>query len=199
MEPSTEGKVVLYTNLGSVELSFWRREAPQACRNFIQLCLEGYYDNTLFHRVIRDFMVQGGDPSDTGEGGESVFGKPFRKEIHSRLRFTRRGLVAMAGTDTCGSQFFITLGECQWLNGQHTIFARVEGNSLFNILRVNDLEIGENDRPLHPPKVIRTEVQWNPFDDIVPRFIVHKTEDKRKTDAEMAGQSKAKAHRYASF
>jgi peptidyl-prolyl cis-trans isomerase SDCCAG10 len=62
----------------------------QACRNFAQLCMEGYYDGTIFHRIIKDFIVQGGDPTGTGQGGESVYGRPFKNEFHSRLKFTRR-------------------------------------------------------------------------------------------------------------
>jgi len=73
---------VLETNYGQIEIDLWTREAPRACRNFIQLSLEGYYDGTLFHRVIKDFMVQGGDPTGTGTGGESIYGAPFIDEFH---------------------------------------------------------------------------------------------------------------------
>ena len=62
----------------------------QATRNFAQLCMEGYYDDTIFHRIIKDFMVQGGDPTGSGQGGESVYGRPFKNEFHSRLKFTHR-------------------------------------------------------------------------------------------------------------
>lgn len=74
--------------------------------------MEGYYNNTIFHRVVRDFIVQGGDPNGDGTGGESIYGEPFKDEFHQRLRFARRGLVAMAngGKDDNGSQFFFTLG-----------------------------------------------------------------------------------------
>lgn len=82
MEPPTTAKVVLETNYGVLEIDLWARECPRACRNFIQLCLEGYYDKTIFHRVIKDFMVQGGDPTGTGTGGESIYGEPFPDEFH---------------------------------------------------------------------------------------------------------------------
>jgi len=76
----------------------WAKECPRACRNFVQLCLEGYYDKTIFHRIIPGFMVQGGDPSGSGEGGESIYGAPFMDEFHSRIKFQHRGMVAMANT-----------------------------------------------------------------------------------------------------
>lgn len=71
-------QVLLTTTLGDIDIELWSREAPKACRNFIQLCMEGYYNGTIFHRIMKDFIAQGGDPTGTGEGGESVYGKPFR-------------------------------------------------------------------------------------------------------------------------
>jgi len=70
--------VLLVTTVGDIDIELWSKEAPKACRNFVQLCLEGYYDNTIFHRVVRDFIVQGGDPTGTGHGGESVYDRPFK-------------------------------------------------------------------------------------------------------------------------
>ena len=67
-EPPTDGKVILHTTVGEIEVELWSKEIPKGCRNFVQLCLEGYYDNTIFHRVIKDFIVQGGDPTGTGQG-----------------------------------------------------------------------------------------------------------------------------------
>ncbi|KAJ3209914.1 hypothetical protein HK099_008400, partial [Clydaea vesicula] len=96
-EPPTKGKVILHTTAGPLEIELWAKEIPKACRNFVQLCMEGYYDNTIFHRIIPNFIVQGGDPLGTGEGGESIYGKPFEDEFHTRLRFSHRGLLAMVG------------------------------------------------------------------------------------------------------
>ena len=90
--------------------------------------MEGYYDNTVFHRLIKGFMVQGGDPTGTGQGGESIYGQAFNDEFHSRLKFSHRGLLAMAN---CGeandnaSQFFLTLDACSWLDKKHTIFGTI--------------------------------------------------------------------------
>lgn len=170
-EPPTSGKVLLVTSVGDIEVELWSKEAPRACRNFVQLCLEGYYDGTIFHRVVKGFIAQGGDPTGTGEGGHSVYGAPFKDEFHSRLRFVRRGLVAMAsgGADDNGSQFFFTLGSCPDLQNKHTIFGKVAGDTLYNMLRLEEGLVDADDRPLHPHRVISTQVLVNPFDDIVPR------------------------------
>ena len=65
------------TSVGEIDVELWSKETPKACRNFVQLCMEGYYDGTIFHRLVHDFIVQGGDPTGTGDGGESIYGKPF--------------------------------------------------------------------------------------------------------------------------
>ncbi len=169
-EPNTNGKVVLHTTLGALDVELWPKESPKAVRNFVQLCLEGYYDNCLFHRLIKDFIVQTGDASGSGDGGESIYGGEFAKEFHSRLRFSHRGIVAMAGgPDGNLSQFFITLDKAPQLDRKHTIFGKLTGNTIFNLLAFNDLVVGADERPLHPPKILRTEVLACPFDDIVPR------------------------------
>eukprot|EP01024_Parvocaulis_polyphysoides_P029022 TRINITY_DN26160_c0_g2_i1.p1 TRINITY_DN26160_c0_g2~~TRINITY_DN26160_c0_g2_i1.p1 ORF type:complete len:283 (+),score=59.65 TRINITY_DN26160_c0_g2_i1:67-849(+) len=178
LEPPTAGKVILTTNFGEIEIELWSKEAPKATRNFVQLCLEGYYDNTIFHRIIKDFIVQGGDPTGSGTGGESIFGKPFRDEFHSRLRFSHRGIVACANENqkhTNGSQFFITLSDCEFLNKKHTIFGKVVGDTYFNVQRIGEVDVDGDDRPVDdPPTIVSTEVLWNPFDDIVPREIFKK-------------------------
>jgi len=180
-EPPTFGKVLVTTSIGELDVELWSKEAPIACRNFIQLCMEGYYDNVIFHRIIKGFMVQGGDPTGTGEGGESVYGKPFKDEFHQRLRFVRRGLVAMAnsGQDDNGSQFFITLGPCNDLNKKHTIFAKIAGDTIYNLVQLGDVDTDpSNDRPIVPPVIKSTKVLANPFDDIEPRV---KKEKKKKS------------------
>ncbi|CDW56485.1 Peptidyl-prolyl cis-trans isomerase CWC27 homolog [Trichuris trichiura] len=126
-EPATNGKVCLKTTVGDIEIELWSKECPKACRNFVTLCVRGYYNNTIFHRVEPGFIVQGGDPTGTGCGGESAFGEPFKDEFHSRLRFSRRGLVAMASAGkrhSNGSQFFFTLGRTPELQNKHTIFGK---------------------------------------------------------------------------
>ncbi|KAJ0057475.1 hypothetical protein NL108_009193, partial [Boleophthalmus pectinirostris] len=163
--------VLLKTTAGDIDIELWSKEAPKACRNFVQLCMEGYYNGTVFHRVVPDFIIQGGDPTGTGEGGESVYGHPFKDEFHSRLRFIRRGLVAMAnaGPHDNGSQFFFTLARADELNNKHTIFGKVTGDTVYNMLRLAEVECDCNERPLKPHKIRTTEVLRSPFDDIVPR------------------------------
>ncbi|CCO28482.1 peptidyl-prolyl cis-trans isomerase SDCCAG10 [Rhizoctonia solani AG-1 IB] len=113
--------------------------------------MEGYYDGVIFHRIVPGFLVQTGDRTGTGSGGESFYGDVFEDEIHPRLRFPHRGLVAMAnnGTkNTNDSQFFITLDRAEELHGKHTLFGRVLGNTIFNVLKIGQAELGENERPL---------------------------------------------------
>ena len=95
--------------------------------NFTTHIANGYYNGVEFHRIIPGFVIQGGDPTGTGAGGESIWGHPFRNEIDPNLRYDRRGVVGMAnrGPDTNGSQFFITLAPTPWLDGKHTIFGEV--------------------------------------------------------------------------
>jgi peptidylprolyl isomerase len=102
--------VVLETTQGIIEVKLMPEVAPKACTNFIGLVKQGFYDGIIFHRVIKDFMIQTGDPTGTGRGGSSIWGGPFEDEVADSLKFDRPGLVAMAnsGPNTNGSQFFIT-------------------------------------------------------------------------------------------
>ncbi|XP_046576029.1 spliceosome-associated protein CWC27 homolog [Haliotis rubra] len=191
-EPPTNGKVLLSTTVGDIDIELWSKEAPKACRNFVQLLMEGYYDGTIFHRMVKDFIVQGGDPTGTGEGGESIYGEPFKDEVHSRLRFVRRGLVAMAnaGANDNGSQFFFTLGPAPELYKKHTIFGKVAGNTLFNMIKLQDVETDGTDRPLYPHKILKGEILSNPFDDIEPRVLKKKKQEGEETKKH---KSKSKA------
>eukprot|EP00903_Cladosiphon_okamuranus_P012065 g11326.t2 len=196
-EPATHGKVLLHTSFGDIDIELWGKECPKACRNFVQLAMEGYYDNTVFHRVIRKFMVQGGDPTGTGNGGESIYGKPFRDEIHTRIKFNHRGQVAMANENEPGtnhSQFFFTLDSAPHLDKKHTIFGKITGNTIFNALRMGEIEADKDDRPLEPPRLISVEVLLNPFDDIVPRNLSGRGAA-ANAEAEAAAAAEAKKRR----
>eukprot|EP01134_Creolimax_fragrantissima_P008088 CFRG8088T1 len=171
LEPPTNGKVIMHTNYGEIGVELWGREAPKAVRNFVQLCMEGYYDNTIANRVSKGYMVQMGDPTGTGYGGDSIYDGAFKDEFHQRLRFTRRGLVAMANTgpNDNRSQFFITLDKTDELNKKHTIFGRIDQDTIYNLLRLGEVDTDEDERPLNPPRIKYAEVLINPFNDIVPR------------------------------
>lgn len=172
-EPPTKGKVTLHLSIGDVDVELFAKETPLACRNFVQLCMEGYYNGTSFHRVIKGFMAQGGDPTGTGIGGESIYDGFFKDELHSRLKFKRRGLLAMANDGVKHhnlSQFFITLGNCDWLDKKHTIFGKVVGDTVYNILKFDEIEVDGDDRPTDTfVKIKGVTILNNPFDDIVPR------------------------------
>lgn len=150
--------------------------------------MEGYYNGTLFHRLVRGFIVQGGDPNGDGTGGESIYGHPFKDEFHSRLRCIRRGLVAMAnsGKNDNGSQFFFTLGATPELQNMHTLFGKVGGDTIYNMLKLEEGEVYENERPHFPHKILKAEILHNPFPDIVPRVLKVKKsgEDKDKKKRE---------------
>lgn len=165
--------MLLKTSVGDIDVELWTKEAPRACRNFIQLCMEGYYNGTIFHRIVKGFIAQGGDPDGNGTGGESIYGETFKDEFHSRLRFVRRGLVAMAnsGPNDNGSQFFFTLGATPELQNKHTLFAKVTGDTIYNMIKLEDGEVDANERPKYPHKIIKTIVLNNPFEDIEPRII----------------------------
>jgi cyclophilin family peptidyl-prolyl cis-trans isomerase len=111
------------TSKGTIELQLYEEDAPRTVGNFVELARKGFYDGVIFHRVIEDFMVQGGDPTGTGTGGP---GYQFEDEINDHR--VERGALAMAnaGPNTNGSQFFIvTAASCPWLDGKHTVFGRV--------------------------------------------------------------------------
>jgi cyclophilin family peptidyl-prolyl cis-trans isomerase len=130
-QTKTESKemtvAVVKTNMGKIEIELFADKTPKTVENFVGLANKGYYKGVIFHRVIKDFMIQGGDPTGTGRGGESIWGKPFEDEIVPSIVFDKPGYLAMAnaGPNTNGSQFFITVAATTWLNGKHTIFGKV--------------------------------------------------------------------------
>ncbi|KAJ7777088.1 cyclophilin-like domain-containing protein [Mycena metata] len=169
----TNGRVIIDTTVGEIDIELWSKETPKTCRNFITLALEGYYDNVIFHRVVPGFLVQTGDKTGTGGGGESIYGEPFEDEIHPRLRFAHRGIVAMANNGTKNSndsQFIITLDRADELHGKHTLFGRCMGDTVYNVMKIGEMELGNDGRPLYPPKIKSIRIVDNPFDDIVPRI-----------------------------
>lgn len=149
--------ITIHTALGDIKVALFPESAPLAVQNFVTLCRKSYYDNTPFHRVIKRFMIQGGDPEGNGTGGESMWGKPFNDEFDPQLRHDKpyRLSMANAGKNTNGSQFFITTEKTPWLDDKHTIFGTV--TSGFDVVQsIENLPTSKNDRPLDPPTIIST-------------------------------------------
>jgi len=125
----TKTVAVIKTNMGTIEIELFEKQTPRTVGNFVGLANKGYYNGIIFHRVISNFMIQGGDPTGTGTGGQSFYGKKFEDEIVPSLKHDVPGILSMAnsGPNTNGSQFFITLVPTSWLDGKHTVFGKVIG------------------------------------------------------------------------
>jgi peptidyl-prolyl cis-trans isomerase B (cyclophilin B) len=148
--------LTLHTSQGAITLELFDYDAPKTVENFLSLAQEGFYDGTIFHRVIPDFMIQGGDPSGDGTGGP---GYEFDDEPNDRRIV--RGALAMAnrGPNTNGSQFFIVIAEaCPWLDGKHTVFGEVT-DGMEAVDRISAVDRDERDRPRDPIVVERAEVE----------------------------------------
>ncbi|GKT98419.1 unnamed protein product [Fusarium langsethiae] len=198
LEPQPTASVIIHTTRGELSVELFAKQAPLTCRNFLQLALDGYYDNTIFHRLVPGFILQGGDPTGTGNGGESIYdggafsgdldpwpmdqrvgknagptGINFKDEFHSRLKFNRRGLLGSANEsrpDTNGSQFFFTLDTAEELNGKNTMFGRIAGDTVYNLAKMGEGEVDEaTERPTYPIKIERIEILVNPFEDMKKR------------------------------
>ncbi|KAJ1325064.1 peptidyl-prolyl cis-trans isomerase SDCCAG10 [Microdochium nivale] len=195
LEPQPTASVILQTTLGDLSVELFAKQTPVTSRNFLQLCMDGYYDGTIFHRLVPGFIIQGGDPTGTGNGGECIYdggaysgdldpwpadqrrgqnagpqGINFRDEFHSRLKFNRRGLLGMANEgkpDTNSSQFFFTLEKAEELNSRNTMFGRIAGDTIYNLARMGEAEVAEGtERPLYPIKITGVEILVNPFEDM---------------------------------
>jgi len=152
--------VVLETSQGTIELTLSPDIAPKACENFVKLTEKGYYNGTIFHRVIPEFMIQGGDPTGTGRGGASVWGKPFSDEFKKGVGFDKPGILAMAnsGPNSNGSQFFITTAETSWLNMHHTIFGHVTAG--YDVVqKIEGTKTMPGDKPVVDQKIIKAYVK----------------------------------------
>ncbi len=153
--------VVLETNVGKIELKLFPKIAPKAVENFATHVKEGYYNGIIFHRIIKGFMIQGGDPMGTGMGGKSIWGKPFEDEFAPNVVFDRPFLLAMAnrGPNTNGSQFFITTVPTPHLNGGYTIFGEViAGQEVVKKLENVDVSYGSN-KPIFDQKIIKAYIK----------------------------------------
>jgi peptidyl-prolyl cis-trans isomerase-like 1 len=149
---------VIETNMGTIEIELFADKTPKTVENFAGHAEKGYYNGVVFHRVIDGFMIQGGDPTGTGRGGESIWGGKFKDEFVSDLRHDSAGILSMAnaGPNTNGSQFFITLAATPWLDGKHTVFGKVI-NGMDVVSAIGKVEKGPGDRPVND--VIMKEVK----------------------------------------
>ncbi|KAG1579776.1 hypothetical protein G6F48_010916 [Rhizopus delemar] len=161
---SEREEVILDTSMGSIHIELYWDHAPRTCKNFYELAKRGYYDGVSFHRIIADFMIQGGDPTGTGRGGTSIYGERFADEINPGLQHTGAGILSMAnaGPNTNGSQFFITLAPTPWLDGKHTIFGRVS-DGMNVVKRMGLVKTDANDRPKDTVCLIRERRNSNSY------------------------------------
>ena len=151
--------VVLETTKGNLEIELYKDIAPLAVENFMTHIKNGYYNGIAFHRIIKDFMIQGGDPTESGRGGESIWHKDFKDEFKDKV-FDSAGILAMAnrGPSTNGSQFFITTAPTPWLNGHHTIFGKITPESLKTLKLLNNAPV-HGSKPSQRVEIIKAYVK----------------------------------------
>ncbi|ADD67813.1 Peptidylprolyl isomerase [Denitrovibrio acetiphilus DSM 12809] len=155
--------VTLETTQGNIIVKLFPEVAPKAVENFTTHVANGYYDGIIFHRIIEGFMIQGGDPTGTGRGGESIWGRPFEDEFHEDFEFDVPGLLAMAnaGPRTNGSQFFITTAPTDWLNNRHTIFGKVV-DGMDVVKKLEQVETDMMDRPVEQQAIKKAKIRKTP-------------------------------------
>ena len=151
-------QAILETSFGEIHIKLYSDLCPKTVENFIKLSKKGYYDNLIFHRVIKNFMIQTGDPKGNGTGGESIWGGTFEDEFNDLLThdsFT----VSMAnfGPNTNGSQFFITTVPCKWLDGKHTVFGKVF-RGMENVQSIENVKCDKNDKPYNDVKLYKVRI-----------------------------------------
>lgn len=181
-----EKNIIMKTNMGDIHISLFPEAAPKAVENFLALAEKGYYDGIIFHRIIEDFMIQGGDPTGTGMGGQSIWGDSFEDEFSTKV-FNLHGALSMAnaGPNTNGSQFFIVTkrsvefsmlaqlekggwpaeiveeygknGGTPWLDHRHTVFGQVR-SGMDVVYVIEAVETGANDKPVNDVVITGIEI-----------------------------------------
>lgn len=156
---SLPDNVILHTTLGDIHMRLYPEECPKTVENFTTHCRNGYYDNLIFHRVIKGFMIQTGDPLGDGTGGQSIWGREFEDEFHKSLRHDRPFTVSMAnaGPNTNGSQFFITTVATPWLDNKHTVFGRVV-KGMDVVQAIEKVKTDKTDKPFQDVKILNVTV-----------------------------------------
>ncbi|KAF2654034.1 hypothetical protein K491DRAFT_694226 [Lophiostoma macrostomum CBS 122681] len=162
-----KGYARISTTLGDLNIELLPEFAPRAVWNFVKLAKSGYYAHTIFHRNIKGFMIQGGDPTGTGRGGQSIWGKPFEDEFEGPEKHDKRGVLSMAnkGKNTNTSQFFISYRAVPHLDRKHTVFARVVGGLDTTLKTMELAETGEKDRPVDDIEILDVVVFVDPFEE----------------------------------
>ncbi|GAA6018889.1 hypothetical protein JCM11491_001714 [Sporobolomyces phaffii] len=157
--------VTLHTSHGEIKIEVFCEAVPKTAENFLALAASGAYDGNLFHRNIKGFMIQTGDPSGTGKGGQSIWGRPFADEVRGTLKFNARGIVAMAnsGPDTNKSQFFITYAKQPHLDTKYSIFGRVIDGADSTLDAMEKVPVNDKYRPTQAIKLERVEIHANPI------------------------------------
>ncbi|KAI4829647.1 hypothetical protein E4T44_09700 [Aureobasidium sp. EXF-8845] len=150
--------VLLETNYGNITIALYSDKTPRTCENFAGLADAGKYNGVIFHRIIPGFMLQGGDPTGTGRGGESIWGGKFEDEFDSSLKHTGAGVLSMAnsGPGTNGSQFFICLAPTPHLNGKHTVFGQVV-DGMDVVQKIGSVRTGAGDRPVEDVVIVKAQ------------------------------------------
>lgn len=150
---------IIHSSYGEIYLRLFPNECPRTVENFITHACNGYYNGLIFHRVIRGFMIQSGDPLGNGTGGQSIWGDEFEDEIVTSLRHDRPGTISMAnaGANSNGSQFFITTSQSPWLDGKHTLFGIVT-KGMDVVQAIERLKTDKNDKPIEAVKIINIVV-----------------------------------------
>ena len=187
----SKGYARLQTTLGPLTLELYPEFAPRAVWNFVSLIKKGYYDGIVFHRNIRNFMIQGGDPTGSGKGGQSIWSKNFNDELQGPFKHDKRGVLSMAnkGKNTNSSQFFITYRPTTHLDGKHTIFGHVvddaDDESMEVLKRLEDVPVDSNDRPKEDIRIVHATVLIDPFEEFW----------KQKNEAEQKGHEQVEQDR----
>lgn len=178
-----KGYAQIVTNFGPLNIELYCDRVPKTCHNFLLLARRGYYDNCIFHRLIKNFILQGGDPTGTGSGGDSAWGGTFKDECHGDLKHSGRGVLAMAnsGPNTNKSQFYITMkGSWPHLDGKHTVFGRVVGG-IETLVKIEQVEVDKKDRPREEIKILQVLRYEDPFE-IVEEQIAKERQEKMNTE-----------------
>lgn len=183
--PKKKGYIRMHTSHGDLNIELHCDITPRTCENFITLCERGYYNNVLFHRSIKNFMIQGGDPTGTGRGGESIWGKPFKDELNSKVLHTERGILSMAnsGPHSNSSQFFFLYKSASHLNYKHTVFGRVVGG-IETLSLMEKVPVDDEDRPLEDIKILRVSVFVNPYTELEEEEKAKEAEEALKSAAD---------------